>query len=487
MSPAIAALIFTAGILVLFFADRARDAKTSPALWLPTIWLLLVTSRNISQWLGGSNVTTSAEEYIDGSPLDRAILTAFITAGVGVLIRRRQQTVEILRANAPLLIFLLFCAASAGWSDYPFVTFKRWTKALGAVTMVLIVLTDRDPLFSVKRFLTRAAFILIPYSVLLIKYYPELGRYYDRWEGKAFYCGVATDKNVLGALCLIFGLMLVWRMVEIVRCRGQRAGHAGAVATVLAMNLWLFYKADSATSVGCFVLGSTLILLLSISRRPRVGLVHVTVAVLVSVAVIVYVFPDAFALLVGSLGRNMTLTGRTDLWNDLRQMDTHPWLGTGFESFFLGDRLDVLWTKYWWHPNEAHNGYLEIYLTLGIVGLSLLGVLILTGYRNLVAQYRRDPHAGSIRLAFWTIALNYNLTEAAFKAMHPTWLLFLIAVSALPLKEESAVGATQAFVSNRLDAPVVSPRQWRPLHDRRARLHSRSQSPTDSPHNFRKA
>ena len=94
---------------------------------------------------------------------------------------------------------------------------------------------------------------------------------------------------------------------------------------------------------------------------------------------------------------------------------------------------------------------------------------------------------GNARLAFWTIALNYNLTEAAFKAMHPTWLLFLIAVSALPLKEESAVGATQAFVSNRLDAPVVSPRQWRPLHDRRARLHSRSQSPTDSPHNFRKA
>ena len=64
---------------------------------------------------------------------------------------------------------------------------------------------------------------------------------------------------------------------------------------------------------------------------------------------------------------------------------------------------------------EAHNGYIEVYLNLGWIGLILLGSLIVTGYRYAFAIYCRDQHAGRIRLAFITVGVIYSLTEAGFQ------------------------------------------------------------------------
>ena len=85
------------------------------------------------------------------------------------------------------------------------------------------------------------------------------------------------------------------------------------------------------------------------------------------------------------MGRNPTLTDRTEVWSVILNQAGNPWVGTGFESFWLGPRLDRIWSIYSWHPGEAHNGYIEIYLNLGWTGLVLLAVVIATGYRTVIA------------------------------------------------------------------------------------------------------
>jgi len=432
MPPHVASLVFFVGVLGLFLLDRDREGRSSWALWLPVFWLGVGASRSVSVWLGASG-PVAADEYLDGSPFDRALLTGVLIAALSVVIYRGQRTVEILKKNAPLVVFFLYCAASVFWSDFPIVAFKRWTKVLGNVVMVLVVLTEADPGYALRRFLSWTAYLLIPASVLMIKYYPELGRSYDRWEGTAYYSGVTTDKNVMGCTCLVLGLGIVARFVEALReASPDRKMRLLCMGTVLGMNMWLFHMINSATSLGCFIVGSTLVVVLGLSRRPRPWMAHAMIAGLIVVGTISYVFPTAFAFIVESAGRKTNLTGRTDLWADLLGLRVNPWLGAGFESFFLGPRLEYLWGKYWWHPNEAHNGFLETYLTLGILGLSLLGILIFTGYRNCMQLYRRNPRAGGLHLAFLVIAPIYNLTEAAFKIMNPVWILFLLAVTALP-------------------------------------------------------
>ncbi len=456
MPPHVASLVFLVGTVGLFWLDRDPKARTSAALWLAIIWLSVGASRSVSVWLGSSG-PVSADEYLDGSPLDRALLTGILVLDIVVLASRGERTWEVVKKNAPLAIFFLYCMASVFWSDFPIVAFKRWTKVLGNVVMVLVVMTEDEPAFALKRFLTWTGYILIPASVLIIKYYPYLGRYYDKWEGTAYYSGVTTDKNLMGCTCLVLGLGIVVRFVETFQDKTYRWRRLLAVGSVLGMNLWLFHMINSATSLGCFIIGSTLIVVLGLFRGPRPLVANLMVGTLIVVGLASYLFPAAFEFIVHSAGRQTNLTGRTDLWADLLGLAKHPWIGTGFESFFLGPRLEYLWGKYWWHPNEAHNGFLETYLTLGIFGLMLFGVLILTGYRNAIAAYRADPRAGSLRLAFVVIAPVYNLTEAAFKIMNPVWILFLLSVTSVPAMLSTGSIAAEPATDRLPEPPVASP------------------------------
>src|SRR5262249_32815965 len=158
---------------------------------------------------------TSLDQVVDGSPLDRNLLLALTALGVMVLLTRGKRVGEVLRANKTLLIFFAFGAVSTLWSDYPFVAFKRWIKTCGDLTMVLIVLTDSDPVAALKRLLARVGFILVPMSILLIRYFSELGRGFDAITGEAEVWGVALGKNTLGLVCMISGAGAIWRLVSI--------------------------------------------------------------------------------------------------------------------------------------------------------------------------------------------------------------------------------------------------------------------------------
>jgi len=434
MPPAIATVVYAFGIMGLFVFDRDRESRTSKALWIPVVWLLIAGSRMVSQWLEMATPTDSPEQYLDGSPLDRIILAALLAAGIIVLLNRRREVGALLRANGPILLFFFYCAISIFWSDYPDVAFKRWIKALGDLVMVLIVLTDLDPSAAVKRFLTRASFLLVPVSVLLIKYYSELGRGYNRWTWTVYYTGVATEKNSLGYVCLVFGLASLWIFLRLFRdAEGtRRVGPLIVHGTLLVMVLWLFWKADSMTSLSCFLMAGGMIVVTSpdvLARKPAV--VHLYVVAVLSISLFALVLDPGSGFL-QALGRDPTLTGRTAIWSQVLRLTANPWVGTGFESFWLGQRLDTIWRNNWWHPNEAHNGYLEVYLNLGWIGVTLLAVVLATGYRNAVRAFRQNPDVGRLSLAYFVAAAAYSLTEAGFRMLNPVWITLLLATMARP-------------------------------------------------------
>jgi O-antigen ligase len=314
------------------------------------------------------------------------------------------------------------------------VAFKRWTKAVGDVVMVLVVLTETDPAAAVKRLLSRIGLLLIPLSVLFIKYYPELGRSYSPWNASPYYHGVAMGKNGLGYVCLIFGLASLWRVLEAVRSpdRRGRRGPLLAHGALLAMALWLLVKADSATSFVCLLIGAAAMTITSMPRlRSTSTPVHLVVGAVLFVWVSALVF-DVGTDVVEAMGRDTTLTGRTGLWEEIVRMTVDPLFGAGFESFWLGTRLESFWRQYWWHPNQAHNGYLEVFLNLGAAGVVLLGGVMFWGYRNVVEAFRRDPATCGLRLAYFLVAVLYNFTEAAFKGFHLVWIALLLAIMTVP-------------------------------------------------------
>ena len=105
-----ATLVFALAILALFTLDRDK-ARTSKALWIPVVWVSIVCSRPVSLWLEMSP-PSSADVYLEGSPIDRAVFTVLMVAAFLVLSTRWAEVSAILRGIVHFSCFS-FTAVSA--------------------------------------------------------------------------------------------------------------------------------------------------------------------------------------------------------------------------------------------------------------------------------------------------------------------------------------------------------------------------------------
>jgi len=431
MPPLLAFALCLFFVIVVFRYDRARNPELSGALWAPFLWMLLIATRNASQWL--SNLQTGnqpAEQfavYMQGSNVDRAVYLLLILWGLGILFKRRVRWFLVFKKNWVIILFFAYCGISVLWSDFAGIALKRWIKGAGDYIMALVVLTETLPAESIKALIRRSAIILVPFSILLIRYFPY-GRIFTPW-GHGEYVGVTTSKNMLGTLSLIFGLYVLWILMtkQLYREDGRDGKEYFGYLFYLALIFWLLIYAPSMTSIICLALGFLFILVMrsSMVRRNKkyFGYIFVYVVFLFS---LLHVFADKVPDLLAYFGRDVTLTGRIPLWKQLLSMDVGTWGGTGYESFWLGSRLEGIWDQHWWMPNQAHNGFIEIYLNLGRIGLFLIFGILFTTYRKAVRELDVDYNFGLLKMAVLFIMLVYSQFEAAFRGQHIMWFLLLL-------------------------------------------------------------
>jgi len=367
-------------------------------------------------------------DRLEGSPIDRLLFLGLIVAGFVVLKKRKVTLLTVFRSNPWLIIFLIWGLLSVMWSDYPFVSFKRWIKVLGHPVMALIILTEPNVEEAINKMMKRCAYIILPVSILFVKYLPHLGRGYDQWTGQVFNVGVTLDKNALGYDCMILGLFFIWRLMVLLpqnkskSRRDEILHHLG----FLAMVLWLFSMADSKTPLLSMCFGVIIMVVLGfrfVDKRHFGALVVVA-------ALSFFMLNWGFGIYEATLkfiGRNPTLTDRTIIWAEALKTEINPLLGAGFESFWDGPRMDYMVSVFHFKPNQAHNGYLETYLNTGWIGLILLVVLLLVAFSRIRKSLFRNFSFGRFRMGLFFGIVMYNFTEATFMALHLVWFVFYLA------------------------------------------------------------
>lgn len=451
-----AIVIFATFTLWLLANDAKRRAGVSPALWAVVAWITLVGSRPVSAWFDvGPAVGTAAEAYDEGNPLERGVYFFLIFFGILVLLRRNVRLRVVIGSNAWLFLFFVYWGLSVFWADASFVSFKRWTKDLGNMVMVMVVLSDSSRLNAIKAVLKRSACILVPVSVLFIRFVPALGRTYHSGTGEMMYTGVTTHKNSLGVLALVCLIFLLWEFVgksgegELRRSVRSTVGDL----TLLLMAGWLLLMSGSATALGCAAVGATIVMMLSLKGVRA----HARSIEFLGCAIGAGLWASGAAqsmlefLIVDVLGRDLTLTTRTDVWPMLLSKADNVVVGSGFNSFWTGERLADLYAKL--GIIQAHNGYLETYLNGGLLAVGLLGMVLLSAVRTTNKQIAQSDPCASLAFAFIAVSLIYNCTEVSFDKTNMLWFGLLLLITRYPQGRPS-VEFTPASNEPETTAPV---------------------------------
>lgn len=361
-----------------------------------------------------------------GVDTEQVLMAAFAVCFVGIVIVTAPQKCLRTAMRTPLLWMLLMWAGlSFLWSEAPDLTLRR-TAGVALTAVYAMALRIRFSDHDFLKLVGWTVLITLLTSFVLVLCAPHWSVMEYPHEGA--WNGAFLHKNVLGrisAVGILFFAFLRW--VD------ERTTLWNVALVLGGLTLWRSQSASSLVLICVLtVLG------LGLRELPRRQVWKGSTALVLALGLVTLGFYAVlnFDLILQLLRRDITLTGRTPLWAALIPLlRERLWTGYGFRAFWLGweGPSAEVYRAMTWFPEHAHNGFLDIWLELGLVGVILAaGFLLSPLYYHGRAAVQGRPLA-----IFWVFlglfVLLYNLPESYL--MRPNSILWLLAVSAATAPE----------------------------------------------------
>lgn len=332
----------------------------------------------------------------------------------------------------PLAALCAFAFASVFWSDAPGLTFRR-SVALMLTLFFGMYFASR---FSMKEQLRLLAWTFgigiafsLPFGLL------GLGASVDAERNVPGWYGIFTQKNQLGYMMVLSTLVfLFWGRIEPAQ---RRLARAAFVASLVLLVL-----SRSMTAAVTIALLLVLLPYLRWTLQKKAGwmVAGITSILAGGTGLLMYVATH-LEQVTGMLGRSATLTGRVPLWIlSVAVALRRPWLGYGYDAFWRPDDPVVqrIWQLLHWQPPHAHNGLLELWLEIGLVGMGLF-LLIFAHYLSGALRFMRSDSgpASAWPLLFFLFVFCANLTEPFFLARNSIYFILYVATAAVTTTSRS--------------------------------------------------
>lgn len=386
-------------------------------------------------------------------PLATIVVQLTIYAwGLFLMCSRWRRLFASLRTTWPLLLFVGLAPLSVLWSIEPSFTLRRSALLLFFTTFA-IYLGERYSIDELARRLAEALCVMI--LAVITTHLIAPGYVLNPGSADGAWMGLSGHKN-------IFGEYMALATVLLLLVRFRRLSWARYVFLLTAAILLLLSHSVAALLDCMLTLAIVLFWRFTEFHRERRVLVLCMIAVLASMTAIYLVTSnvDEFQM----LGRDATLSGRTHVWPlVVRAITKHPVLGYGYGTFwsvYKGETLDV-WLGAGFLARAADEGYLELCLGFGLVGLVLFAC-VFARYFAMAVVYLRSRPGG---LALWPMVYLvffalHNLTESTVMQSWRSlpWLIFTAIVTSLALHHRRK----RALVLSRIsDAPMAIANDWR--------------------------
>ena len=406
-------LVYRIAISTLLLRGPSATApKASPDDFARSEYLfllggILVQENSIIGILRG--LTTGQASSSTSDPLSLGLSSATLIGTFVYCGRHRAAIFLALSRNLLLLPLPLLNILSTAWSMDPATTLKRGILTAGALLFWLycaVRLTPSQALGLLSKTVIFAAWASLFVALALPNFGRELGAdMAGEWRG------IFTHKNALGQFMSMGVDILMFQMIL-----ARKVTRAGIIHICLCILLMELSKSTTSlvSSVIAAVGGSTYLLALR-GADGRLLIGGAVLTGLLLLGIITLIDPAApFAL----LGKDTTLTGRTELWEYVNELiHERPYLGWGYKAMWSPDANETtyIWNQIKWDAPEAHNGYLEVGLSLGRAGwfalAVMLGACILRAFRCLET---RNWLLATMLCTFVAQQLFINLTESVF-------------------------------------------------------------------------
>jgi O-antigen ligase len=340
-------------------------AKTSFFLYL--FFLFFGTS------LPFAENAAALEDVAASNPINQYVFSVLYLASFLTLLPGRSRILRLIREEKFLSLFLAWSLATVFWSDFAFVSFKRWIQAFGTATVFSAALLHLESEEEALGYFKSILVLYLPLCLLSVLLVPGA----VEPDGSAWR-GLASQKNSLGQVSLA-GL-IVWTLAA----REPGPWKRVAAFFFLGLSLVLLIGSRSTTSL---LAGAVLLSLAGVLYAERTILRPVAGGILSSLVVLAFFLSLSLLLflsadLTGSLlqwfGKDRTFTSRVDIWASVyEEAKRHLAFGCGFEGFWVVDNpaVKILVKDLQWLINQAHMGYLDLLNETGIVGLVLFALM----------------------------------------------------------------------------------------------------------------
>ncbi len=357
------------------------------------------------------------ENATEGPAWMRAIFYPFYMATLVFIVLRPRSSLNAIARSFLLLLPVLMAFASYHWSIMPDASFRR-AIALFMTTLFAIYLASRYDWADFIEVLAATFALLAVMSFLMAVLMPSKGIMHEIYPGA--WAGIWYGKNDLGMNMAKGAHLFLCAMIF----RPKRAWLWGGFLVLATL---LVLLSTSKTSLLALLLGLGGVGALYVFRRgPLIGIPLVYFAVVFGVGIVLGV-EYAPKFMFGLIGKEPTLTGRTDIWEALfTQIKDHPWFGHGYAVFWLDETGPAFWVRQRteWLVPTAHNGWLETWLSIGLVGVVLFAIAYVS---TLIAALR-----GLLRgkAAYWALIstlvfLLFSISESNILQQNNLgWVLF---------------------------------------------------------------
>jgi exopolysaccharide production protein ExoQ len=359
---------------------------------------------------------TGGEGYEVGesAPINTFFTALILVVSVILVLRHRAIIAPLVPSIVPIVAFLILALASVFWSDYPDITIRRTGSAITAAIWC-VYLASRFSLREIVVLVAQSCLLVAAGSLFMGAFFPDLGvaEFIPSDPGPPGWIGIAGDKNTLG--CVMATGMIT--MFYLVLSPAEKRTPASIWLAGAALCGVLLYLSQSRTSWAAAFAGLVVCLIVRVMyRRPAVGIIVWAALLLLGLPLIWLIFRE-LGTLTALVGKDATFTGRIDLWAEVLPYGAlRPWFGYGYGAFWVVDSpiTQAIWEALnSYRPPHAHNGWIETYLELGLVGCMIVAVQVLTLFVNSARAIvsGRDVDAPYM-LLITTMLLVFNIGEA---------------------------------------------------------------------------